>query len=213
MSKLYAVVAGDINFKEFTTKCYESSKPFVEKTFVYDLGNLGFGEPFTARFSQGAGAKIPSKPNIIKHAINKIDFNDYLIWLDADTLVFKDLNGFKLDYDIGVTIRKPGKCWDNPINAGVVVLKKTENCLKFLETWIATCEDADSDQRVLNKLIKVDASNIGKLTVFDNLNVYGFSCEEYNNFYFKSKNQNEVARIKHYKSKYRKRYPIGETAE
>ena len=210
MSKLYAVVAGDINFKEFTTNCYLSSKPFVEKTFVYDLGNLGFGEPFAARFSQGEGAKIPSKPNIIKHAIDKIEFGEYLVWLDADTIVFKDLEGFKLDYDIGVTIRKPGKDWDNPINAGIVVLKKTTNSLKFLEKWIIACETADSDQRVLNTLIKVNASNIGKLTSFTDLNVYGFSCEEYNNFYFKAKNQDKIARIKHYKSKYRWRYPTGE---
>lgn len=227
MSKIYAVTAADNNFKDMLLKCYESTLPFVEQCFVHDLGGLNFGEKFSEarvqdiqikrmynqkeleRIGFDKIPKIPYKPELIKKSISQIDNNDYLIWLDADTLVVSDLSGIRKNYDLGVTIRIPKtKPSDRPINAGVVILRKTEKALRFLDTWIEKCVNARSDQQELNRLIKVTHKNRNNTQSILGVQVYGFTCEEYNNFYFNSnKRTQDQAKILHYKNSVRKFHP------
>ena len=210
MSKIITITAADEKFKELCTVCAESAKYLGYETLVYDLGNLGFGIPFKARFADDVGGKIPSKPNIILDALSKVNDGDYVVWLDADTIMWETIDEIKGNFDIGVTVRV-GKQMetDNPINAGVCFFKKTSATLNFIDLWISKCEQGTSDQRELNKLLKgvhhTHADN-NEIISINGLLVKVFSVKIYNSWAFK-KPQSEFAKITHYKSKYRRFWP------
>lgn len=203
---IHVITAADANFKEFVEKCANSSIDFGYKTTVYDLGGLGFGKPFDGRVSDSIGAKIPSKPSIIYDAMNNTPENDYVVWLDADVLMWGEIEDIKLNYDIGVTVRKP-KTEENdlPINAGVVFVRNTNRSRRFVEKWIKLCENAKSDQVELNKLCEVKCSDIDSTVIRQDVNVHVFPCDVFNNFYFKKPQLH--AKLIHYKSKHRFRWP------
>lgn len=209
---MYIVIAADINFKNFFEKCNQSCIDSGYKTIVYDLGGLGLGKKFDGRFSEKTSAKIPSKPNIILDALTDLEENDYLVWLDADTIMWDSINESKLDYDIAVTLRKPKDLEnDLPINAGVIFFKKTNNTLQFIKQWAKACETSKSDQLELNNLLQLKNSDLHTVSIKGNLKVQVFSCDIYNNFYFKKSQQH--AKITHYKSKHRFRWPERTTVD
>lgn len=205
MANILVITAADKNFEEMVKVCADSSINLGYKTQVYDLGGLGYGKPFQAKISTQVGAKIPSKPSIIKDAISQVNIGDYVVWLDADTIMWDHLaiEGF---YDIGVTVRKPKTAEnDLPINAGVVFVKKTNQALKFLNEWIKLCETGKSDQVELNKLSNVKSSDIDSTVIRNETRIKVFPCDLYNNFYFKKSQLH--AKIIHYKSKHRYWWP------
>ena len=207
MAEIYIVSAADENFKEMVKMTELSSNLLRYKTFIYDLGNLGYGTPFEARISQKAGAKIPSKPLIIQDALQKVNVNDMVLWLDADAIIWDRVDEvYSNNFDIAVTVRKK-KDKENslPINAGVVFVKKTSNTDILMDKWITACNTGISDQVELNRLLNVVSNDIGNVVVRNNLRIKVLPCDIYNNFYFK-KNQNH-AKIIHYKSKHRAYWP------
>ena len=53
---------------------------------MFDLGGLGYGE----KFSQVQWIKqvLRFQPEMIKRALEKVNDNDYVVWLDADTILW-----------------------------------------------------------------------------------------------------------------------------
>lgn len=176
---------------------------------TYDLGNLGEGHPFEARISHEDRAKIPSKPSIIKDALDKITDGEYLVWMDSDTLMVGSLEYVEQDYDIGVTLRPQRHMLpvfeEIPINAGVIFFRKTPALMQFMEVWIKACETAKSDQTELNKLIQLTSEDMESVVTQQGVKVKVFSCEEYNNYFFFEDQSN--AKILHFKSDVRFAHP------
>jgi len=208
MSKIITVVAGDKNFIHYTTMAAKHSEVLGYPTRVYDLGGLGFGKPFEARVSPQIGAKIPSKPNIIRDTLDDVGDNDVVVWIDADALILERIDEIlEEDFDIGVTVRQPkGKENDLPINAGIVFVRKTSAALKFVDEWIKLCETGVSDQQELNKLCQVTTKDLDTSVTRHNTLIHVFQCRIYNNSYF-AKKPVPHAKIKHYKSKLRHLFP------
>lgn len=204
------VIAGDANFSAYVNKGKRTSESLGYQVLTYDLGGLGYGKIFTGRVSDEVGAKIPCKPHIIYDALEYIDDNEYLVWLDADALIIERIDEIQLDYDIGVTVRQP-KAIENtmPINAGIVFVRKTSAAKKFLRDWIELSDKDISDQPPLNKLANVVCDDIGKTVDRGGIKIKVFPCQIYNNFYFAKKDRPGI-KIKHYKSKLRHLYPLGE---
>lgn len=205
------VIAGDKNFKPYVDTGVQHTEKLGYPIIVYDLGDLGYGKPFEGRYSDAANAKIPCKPHIILDALDNINDNEYLVWLDADALIIDNIDEIKEDYDIGVTVRQP-KAVENPlpINAGIVFIKKTPKSIEFLKEWIRLSDQDVSDQPPLNKLCSVVCADRGSTVIRNNVRIKVYPCEVYNNFYFAKKNRPGI-KIKHYKSKLRHLYPLEKT--
>ncbi len=202
------VIAGDKNFKSYVDKGVELTQNLGYPVLIYDLGNLGYGKEFKGRVSDEVNAKIPCKPHIILDALNEIEYNQYLVWLDADALIIENIDEIQDDYDIGVTVRQP-KAVENalPINAGIVFVKKTDKSIDFIKEWIQLSDKDVSDQPPLNKLCSVVCADRGSTVIRNNTRIKVYPCEIYNNFYFAKKNKPGI-KIKHYKSKLRHLYPL-----
>ena len=124
--KIYVVIAGNKRFKPYVDYAVKSSAIAGYTTKVYDLGDLGYGMPFTGKVGNERNAKIPCKPEIIQHAMKTIAPGDWIAWCDADAVIKKRFDEIKGMYDIGVTMRQPkASPHDMPINAGIVFCCKT----------------------------------------------------------------------------------------
>lgn len=211
MSKILIITAADQKFRNLCEMCSNSAKDLGYETIVYDLGKLGFGKPFDGRFSDQVGAKIPSKPSMILDALTLVNDNDYVVWLDADAIIWDTIDEIKSPYDIGVTVRKPKlKESDSPINAGVCFFRKTPATLEFVKTWIEACKTSISDQMELNRLLRgISTKHLDKTVKIKvsnfYINVNVFPCDVYNSWYFKGPQTH--AKVTHYKSKYRRFWP------
>jgi cytidyltransferase-like protein len=206
MSKIVVVTAANKKFKYLCQMCIDSIKDTGYEVLVYDLGELGFGKSFKGRVSDVANAKIPGKPEIIQDALEQVEFNDYVVWMDADTILWDTLEDIRGDWDIGVTARtQKSREFSMPINAGVVMVKKTPWALEFVEQWVEQCKNGISDQQELNCLCKILSTDVGTDFVNNGKVFRVFSCAEYNNFYFKKSQQR--AKITHYKSSARGWWP------
>jgi hypothetical protein len=202
------VIAGDKNFEAYVKKGKETTEALGYEVLVYDLGGLCYGTAFDGRVSDAVNAKIPCKPHIILDALNSIDDNEYLVWLDADALIMDQIDEIQEDYDIGVTVRQP-KAVENmlPINAGIVFVKKTDSAIRFVKEWIKLSDNDISDQPPLNKLASVVCADIGSTVDRNGIKIKVYPCVTYNNFYFAKKDRPGI-KIKHYKSKLRHLYPL-----
>lgn len=207
MSKITTVVAGDSNFRKYVDKAVEHCRNVGYEPVVYDLGGLGYGIPFEGRVSPQVGAKIPSKPGMIKETLKNVEYGEYVVWIDADALIEDRIDEIMFDYDIGVTVRQPKQIENSlPLNAGIVFVRKTPTALMFVDEWIKLCETGVSDQQELNKLCQVTTKDTNKTVVRNNTKIHVFECRIYNNFYF-AKKPSPQAKIKHYKSKLRHLWP------
>lgn len=206
MSDILVITAANKKFEDLVHMCAKSSKDLGYNTLIYDLGGLETGIPFDGRVFDQIGGKIPSKPNIILDALYRVNDKDYVVWLDADTIMWNNIEDIRANYDIGVTVRNPKHTEnDLPINAGVVFIRKTDASIKFVEEWASICENEESDQVVLNRLCKVTSAHIGTCIKKNNTSIKIFPCDTHNNFYFKKPQLH--AKIIHYKSKHRSWWP------
>ena len=207
LKNIHIITAADKNFQEFVSKCADSARTLGYHTTVYDLGGLGFGKEFKGKVSDSIGAKIPCKPSIILDAMHNTPKNDHIVWIDADVVMWERIDEItKTHFDIGVTGRKPKHAEsDLPINAGVVFIRNSNSAEKFVRQWVTACENAKSDQVELNKLCQISSADIGTTLIKHDTKIHVFPCDIYNNFYFKKTQLH--AKIIHYKSKHRFRWP------
>lgn len=207
MSKITFVIAGDKNFSYFVNTGVKYIEKLNYSVLVYDLGGLGKGIPFEGRYGSGIGAKIPCKPHIVKDALSRIPENEYVVWFDADALIFDRIDEIQEDYDVGVTVRLPKAVENsNPINAGIIFFKNTPKARNFVQQWADLADKDVSDQPPLNRLAKVVCADLGKTLDRDGVRVKIYPGEIYNNVYFGKKDKPGI-KIKHYKSKLRHLYP------
>jgi hypothetical protein len=200
--KFNIVVASDKNLKDFVNPCINSIKDNGYDPMIYDLGGLGIGKAFNGSTSQQALHKFPKKPFVIKDALERLPKNQWLAWIDIDCIMKAPIDdAISLDYDVGVTFRK------NHLNSGVTFWQHTSNSLNFLDLWGETALKVDGDQNALNKICNITlGSSINQIYKIKETKVKIFDAKIYNNFFF-IKNQDD-AKILHYKSKHRNRFPF-----
>ena len=207
MSKITFVIAGDKNFSHFVNTGIKYIEKLNYPVLIYDLGGLGKGIPFEGRYGSGIGAKIPCKPHIVKDALSRIPENEYVVWFDADALIFDRIDEIQEDYDVGVTVRVPKALENsNPINAGIIFFKNTPRARNFVQRWTDLADKDVSDQPPLNRLARVVCADLGKTLDRDGVRIKVYPSEIYNNVYFGKKDKPGI-KIKHFKSKLRHLYP------
>lgn len=200
--KFSIVVASDKNLIDFYGPCIKSIKENGYDPIIYDLGGLGIGKAFEATTSDKALHKFPKKPFVIKDALEQLPVNHWLAWVDIDCIMQSPIDdAISNDYDVGVTFRK------NHLNSGVTFWKHTNNSLNFLDLWGKTALTVGGDQNALNSICNITSgSTVGTILNIQNTNIKVFDSRIYNNFFFKKPQDN--ARILHYKSKHRTRFPF-----
>jgi len=197
---------------------------------VYDLGNLGIGEPyyinnksfktkgyFRLLNDRGYRSKSPFKPALVKHCMNK--YNDLIVYIDGDAQLCDNIDEVHgNDYDIGVTLRNALEM-DNEwyrehfeivkyLNAGVVFLNPTKAAHKFVDNWQKITEKVGNDQMALNDLACPNHyPEINSIHTIHGVRVKYFPCEKYNYYYFNDKFVPDI-KIMHFKGPFRHYYPF-----
>jgi hypothetical protein len=204
--KFNIVVASDNNLEKFIGPCIESIQRTGYEPIVYNLGGLDFGIPFEATTSDASLQKFPKKPFVIKDALSNLPKDSWLAWIDIDCIMQHSIDDAIGDYDVGLTFRK------NHINSGVNFWKHNSAALSFLDKWCAEAINANGDQNGLNNMCNIKSNTlINQRLEIAGATVKVFDSRIYNNFFFK-KNQ-DAAKILHYKSKHRHRFPFNETSK
>ena len=208
MSNITVLIAGDHRFRPYVANAQRTTEALGYDTMVFDLGDLGFGTPFQGRVSDVPLHTIPCKPRLIQQALHDVASNDYVIWLDADAIMQQRVDEICQDYDLGVTMRD--KFSKDPrvgaINAGIVFVRNTPQARDFLDVWADRADELDGDQSALNGLIPLEKIHRDQLISRHGIRIQVFPCAVYNNFSFKD--DMTQAKIIHYKSKHRARYPM-----
>jgi hypothetical protein len=202
MKKFNIVVASDINLKKFIIPCIRSIQETGYEPMIYDLGGLGIGKEFECSTSNRSLQKFPKKPFVIKDALLRIPEDEWLAWIDADCIMKSNIDDAISDnYDVGVTFRK------NHLNSGVNFWKHNSCSLKFLDCWAEESLQMNGDQNGLNQICQITKSDsINQIYKIKETKVKIFDAKIYNNFFF-IKNQDD-AKILHYKSKHRDKFPF-----
>jgi hypothetical protein len=202
------VIAGDKNFSAYITKARDTTEALGYPTLIYDLGDLGFGQKFEGKVSNVPLHTIPCKPWLLLDSLDHVPADSYVVWLDGDALLQQRIDEIEQDYDIGVTMRT--KAAQDPrvslINAGIVFVKNTPQAREFLTHWGNEATQLDGDQWALNKLCELTMEDRDHTVTRLSAKIKNFPCQVYNNFYFK--NDQSQAKILHYKSKFRNKYPL-----
>lgn len=211
MSKIHIVIAGDLKYKDYVLQGMNYALKLNYPVIVYDLGGTGLGYKFEGRVTDEPNAKIPCKPRIILNALDKVDDNDFVVWLDSDALIYSRIDEIIGDYEIGVTIRAPKMTEHSlPLNAGVVFVKKNSKAIEFVKQWMSLSEAGVSDQPPLNQLCRVTNKDRNTIVERNGVRIKVWQCEIYNNFYKEGKKSGpKNAKIIHYKTKLRALYPMG----
>jgi hypothetical protein len=208
MSNITVLIAGDHRFRPYVANAQRTTEALGYDTMIFDLGDLGFGTPFQGRVSDVPLHTIPCKPRLIQQALHHVASNDYVIWLDADAIMQQRVDEICQDYDLGVTMRD--KFSKDPrvgaINAGIVFVRNTPQARDFLDVWAARADELDGDQSALNGLLSLEKTHRDQLISRHGIRIQVFPCAVYNNFSFKD--DMAQAKIIHYKSKHRARYPM-----
>lgn len=199
----HIVVASDSNLLDFVHPCIDSIKKHKYDPTVYDLGGLGFGVPFRgATTSEKPLHKFPQKPRVILDKLKTIDSGHCLAWIDADCIMIDQIHDIqKYEFDIAVTFRK------NHMNTGVVFVRHTPEAIRFLEEWIKVADEVGGDQNGINRILKLTrGSCVGMEYNYFGAKVRPLDARIWNNFFFKK--SQEGAKVLHYKSKFRYRFPF-----
>lgn len=193
------VTGGDKRFLPFVQNlsrwCHRLQYPLK----IYDLGDLGFGEPFQVTdptfVEKGYYRIMNPKSGWCSRAIHKpallesaIQFDSTIIYLDADAFPVTRIDEIEsYNFDIGVTVRHE-KTNLGRVNAGVLFLKNTENTKVFLRQWRELTKEIGNDQVALNQILQDTTATVME-----------FPTKIYNYYYFPEKPTPDV-KIYHFKS-------------
>ncbi len=214
------VTAGNHKYKGWLRKFKANTDARGYKCVIYDLGGLGFGEKhevndesfqkfgFYNKVLPTWKTRALHKPSIVRRAL---EHNDFTIYVDADTSIVGSLDEVPGDYDVGITVRRPGELQLEPlplhrtimgcINAGVMFFNNTQATRDFVERWANKTMEVQNDQAALNELVNPRKKTLKadeKLTVHD-VRFKTFTSMIYNFYYFPDQPPANV-KIMHYKN-------------
>ena len=206
------VTAANHRMREFASACVKSAKNLGYPVVVYDLGDLGFGKPFTVdndsfqkkgyyrqitpqhRYSSGE-----HKPAVIKDCLRSC--NEFIVYLDADTILIDRIDEMAGDYDVGLTVRPEWEVekvikkkypndtyfiYDAYVNAGVMCFNPTEAAHRFLEQWEYKTKELQNDQRAINDMLKeYFPLKSGQFIETQGIKIRTFDTMVYNHYYFR----------------------------
>ncbi|HVM61072.1 MAG TPA: hypothetical protein VMV72_09410 [Verrucomicrobiae bacterium] len=131
------ITAGDWRFATLLEHSISAARKFGYDVQAYDLGNLGFGVPFTVddehfRKHGYYGNALPGedlnnpnrwrtrarfKPAVVRHAL-LTNPGRLIVWLDGDALLHAPIDEIATDdYDVGIPVRKITETWRYPNTA------------------------------------------------------------------------------------------------
>lgn len=156
--------AADRRFAHGVEHLQRSARYYGYRFMAYDLGGLGFGTPMPVNdrnfiekgyYHTMVGewkTRALHKPAVIADCLSQTD--DWVAYLDADTMLVGDLNAVPGDYDVGVTVRRAGERCEiiGRINAGVIFFAPTKQARAFVDDWQKLTVEVGNDQRALNLL-------------------------------------------------------------
>lgn len=238
--------AANFRMRRFASSCAESARKLGYSAVIYDLGGLGFGKPFevdnpTFR-KKGYYYKITNwryalgnhKPAIIKDCLRS--YKEFIIYLDADTVVMDRIDEMVGDYDIGLTVRPEWEVekviknsytddsyfiYDAYINIGVMCFNATEAAYRFVQEWEDKIAELHDDQGAVNDMLKkYFPLKSNQIIEREGVKIRTFDTMQYNYYYFKwpqifksySVTENDIkvkwqnAKILHFKSDIRPEY-------
>ncbi len=204
-------------YGNFITYATAQANKLGYRVEIYDLGGLGYGidwETDQQFIDHGFYVQIGNwrsralhKPLMVKHCLQSK--KKFIAYLDADAILADTIDEVATDdYDIGVTVRRPGETCNDAdyhdffgrINAGVIFFNNTPASINFCECWEKKTLDLQNDQRALNKLINPHDNDINSGDTFNvgDVRIKCFSTEIYNFYYF-PESPSPGTKILHYK--------------
>jgi len=197
------LTAGDDKFKDIISISVDQIKKFNYTPLVYDLGNLGLGQPYhketkvTLRNPKlpwdellASGRRVgrqvllnrrasaPWKPQLILDAMNSLNEWNHLMWIDGDVIITQTIDEiFRNDYDVAVTLRtQKGKhIQSRYLNIGVLVFRNTPQGIGFLKKWCEAQEEnpKECDQRIMHFLLEKEDTGISITKAWKNISFLG----------------------------------------
>ena len=181
----------------------------------YPIEGLNIKDPFgfNEEWELSEKARTNNHPclfkyDIIRHALKyHVADDEILVFLDADTYVYRRIDEIEVFFiqkacDVGLTMRPEGEFdwygnpeteqeWTGYINTGVIMIKKTEPGLKFVDRWIATQASlvndpshTPSEQWALNRFLnnKIVWGDRGRVVEIEGIRICFLDCGIYNNY-------------------------------
>jgi hypothetical protein len=149
--------------------------------------------------------------------------NDRLVFLDCDMLLMRKIDNFLLhDFDIGYTYKTDhDENLNLPINAGTVLVKKSNRTILFMKTWMEQTnkmlQEPQKNRKHTDMWGAADQAvfglNIGtrdkysKPIIIDGVKFVGFKCKELNET--RCVPITDILHIIHYKARWREVIPHG----
>jgi hypothetical protein len=202
------------SFKKVIQNTVNKAEELGYASVVYDMGELGMGEPFPV---ENVTSNALFKPIIVKECMKMQD--DIVVYIDGDAQLVDSIDEIaEDDYDIGVTLREYSEVdndwyranfqWMKYINAGVIFFRPTEATKEFIELWHKTTEEVGDDQVALNRLAcPDDYPEAGSIATIQGVRIKFFPCKHYNYYYFKERLVDNI-KIMHFKGPVRHFYPF-----
>lgn len=197
---------------------------------VYDLGELGIGEPFQVadesfrnkgyyevEIQKGYKSRSLFKPELVRHCLQK--HNDIVAYLDGDAQLMSSIDEVATnDYDVGVTLRKASELeseWHREhfeiaryANAGVIFFNPTPAAFRFVDAWETRTKEVGNDQKALNQLVCPEHyPGAYSVISINDVRIKYFPCEQYNYYYFEEGLERDI-KIMHFKGMYRQYFPF-----
>jgi hypothetical protein len=223
----------NFSFRGVIQRTVDKAREFGYTPVVYDLGNLGMGEPlniddktfnekgyYEKEVIKGYKSKSLFKPRMVRTCMNAR--NDLIIYLDGDAQLCDSLEEVEGDdFDVGVTLRDPDELeseWHQEhmeivkyINAGVIFFNPTPATKLFIDEWEKCTEEVGNDQMALNKLTCPEyyPEPYSILTI-NGVRIKYFPCMQFNYYYFDEKYEPNI-KVMHFKGSVRHFYPFNNT--
>lgn len=155
---MHIITAGNKKFRKLIDQSVAHLEELGYDYTVYDLGGLGIGKEFIIEddFTIYPFPPCYFKPAVIAHKLTELEEGEYLVFLDADAHIHKNIDEIvELDYDIGLTERTTAgaKPEEGRVNAGVMFLRNCENTRNFVQEWRRKTHELKGDQHALNTLL------------------------------------------------------------
>jgi len=212
------VTAANWRMRQYAKSCLKSAKRFHYDIAIYDLGKLGFGCPFDVenesfqengyyrKVRPGRFSVADHKPQLIRNCLE--EYGEFIVYLDADTIINHRIDEALGDYDVGLTVRPEWEnkfrekntrrsvgalgmdaedflLYDNYINGGVMFFNHTENAYRFIDEWESEMVKIPEDQGALNSMLKAHFPlKSGQTVVHNGIRIRLFGTIEYNYYYF-----------------------------